>query len=66
MIAVDANGADGGPALVAEGARLSGEHVTLFGPVAELGGAQHVVDAPVRISRDEEPVRAVRSHPEAS
>ncbi len=66
MIAVDANGADGGPGLVAEGARVSGEQVTLFGPVAELGGAQHVVDAPVRISGDDEPVRAVRSHPEAS
>jgi len=65
VIAVDANGADGGPAVVAEGARLSGERVTLFGPAAELS-AEHVVDAPVRIGADEEPVRAVRSRPEAS
>ncbi len=65
MIALDANGADGGPAMVAEGARLSGESVTLFGPAAELEG-EHVVDAPVRISGEEEPVRAVRSRPEAS
>lgn len=65
MIALDANGADGGPAMVAEGARLSGEEVTLFGPAAQLSG-DHVVDAPVRISGHEEPVRAVRSRPEAS
>jgi len=65
VIALDANGADGGPAMVAEGARLSGESVTLFGPAAELEG-EHVVDAPVRISGEEEPVRAVRSRPEAS
>lgn len=67
MIALDANGADGGPAVVAEGARLSGEDVLLFGPATELGGSgAEVVDAPVRISGHEEPVRAVRSKPEAS
>ncbi|MEJ7750409.1 MAG: hypothetical protein WKF32_03025 [Thermoleophilaceae bacterium] len=66
MIAVDCNGADGGPAMVAEGARRSGEKVLLFGPAAELGGHEHVVDAPVGISGDEEPVRGVRSKPEAS
>ena len=89
MIAVDANGADAGPAAVAEGARRSGERVLLFGPAAELGdrddaatagapgvagGARaaagraeiEIVDAPLRIGGDEEPVRAVRSNPEAS
>lgn len=67
MIALDANGADGGPALVAEGARRSGEDVMLFGPAAELAGTQgEVVDAPERIGGDEEPVRAVRSRPRAS
>ena len=69
MIAVDANGADAGPAAVAEGARRSGERVLLFGPAAEIGdpGKEvQVVDAPERISGDEEPVRAVRSRPEAS
>ena len=72
MIALDANGADAGPATVAEGARRSGCAVTLFGPAAELGrggadGARfEVVDAPAAISGDEEPARAVRSRPEAS
>jgi len=66
VIAVDCNGADGGPAVVAEGARRSGEQVLLFGPAAELTGHEHVVDAPVRILGDEEPVRGVRSKPEAS
>ena len=65
MIALDANGADGGPGVVAEGARLSGERVTLFGPAAQLSG-EHVVDAPVRISGDKDPVRAVRAQPDAS
>lgn len=65
MIALDANGADAGPAAVAEGARLSGEDVLLFGPAAELDG-RNVVDAPERIGGGEEPVRAVRSKPEAS
>jgi phosphate acyltransferase len=69
LIAVDANGADAGPSAVAEGARLSGERVLLFGPAAEVGvsgGDVEVVDAPERIGGDEEPVRAVRSRPEAS
>jgi glycerol-3-phosphate acyltransferase PlsX len=67
VIAVDANGADGGPALVAEGARRSGEDVMLFGPAADIEGASaKVVDAPERISGDDEPVRAVRSRPQAS
>ena len=65
MIALDANGADAGPVTVAEGARLSGEDVLLFGPAAQ-GDGVHVVDAPAAISPDEEPVRAVRRHPDAS
>jgi glycerol-3-phosphate acyltransferase PlsX len=66
MIALDANGADRGPATVAEGGRLSGSEVTLFGPVDELNGYSPVVDAPVAIGNDEEPVRAVRNKPESS
>jgi glycerol-3-phosphate acyltransferase PlsX len=66
MIALDANGADHGPATVAEGGRLSGTEVTLFGPAAELAGFEHVVDAPLAIGNDEEPVLAVRSKPDAS
>jgi glycerol-3-phosphate acyltransferase PlsX len=66
VIAVDANGADRGPATVAEGARLSGESVLLFGPAAELRGAPEVVDAPVAIGGGQEPTRAVRQQPDAS
>ena len=66
MIAVDANGSDHGPAVVAEGARRSGVSVTLFGPATELGGHRAVVDAPLALGGDEEPARAVRSRPEAS
>jgi len=75
VIAVDANGADAGPAAVAEGAYRSGERVLLFGPQGEIGsrGSEpgvdsrvRVVDAPERIGGDEEPVRAVRSRPRAS
>lgn len=69
MIAVDANGADAGPGVVAEGARRSGEQVLLFGPAAEIGDHGHaveVVDASERIGGEEEPVRAVRSRPDAS
>lgn len=53
MIALDANGADGGREVVADGGRRSGVDVELF-------------DSPVWISNDEEPVRAVRSKPDAS
>lgn len=65
MIALDANGADGGPATVAEGARLSGQRVLVFGPAAQIDWPD-VVDSPLRITGHEEPVRAVRSSPEAS
>jgi phosphate acyltransferase len=69
VIALDANGADRGPAAVAEGARRSGVPVLLFGPAADLGVAgelSEVVDAPVAIGGGAEPVRAVRSRPDAS
>src|SRR5687768_11104368 len=69
-VAVDANGADLGPAEVARGAALAAERgigVILFGPAAELAGAGvEVVDAPVSIAKAADPARAVRSTPEAS
>jgi phosphate acyltransferase len=69
VIALDANGADGGPSTVSEGAARSDEEVLLFGPEAEMGepGARvHIVDAPERIAGGEEPVKAVRSRPDSS
>jgi glycerol-3-phosphate acyltransferase PlsX len=71
VVAVDANGADLGPAEVAAGARIAAENgvrVLLFGPAAELeaGPGVEVVDAPVSIAKEPDPVRAVRSTPEAS
>ena len=51
-VAVDVNGADGGPSLVDEGARLAGTPVTLF------GGAE--------ITNDEDPALAVRAKEDAS
>jgi len=51
-VAVDSNGADGGPDLVAEGARLAGTPVELF------GGEE--------ITNEEDPAFAVRSRPDAS
>ena len=69
MIAVDANGADKGPAAVAEGARRSGLDVLLFGPADAVGpgdGRVEVVDAPLTIGGHEEPAQAVRSRPDAS
>jgi glycerol-3-phosphate acyltransferase PlsX len=69
-VAVDANGADLGPAEVARGAALAaerGDRVILFGPASELGsGPFEVVDAPVSIAKAPDPARAVRSTPEAS
>ncbi|HEY3969957.1 MAG TPA: phosphate acyltransferase PlsX [Solirubrobacteraceae bacterium] len=72
VVAVDANGADMGPSEVAAGARLAAErgvHVLLFGPAAELGDVGpgvEVVDAPISVAKSPDPVRAVRSTPEAS
>jgi phosphate acyltransferase len=70
VIAVDANGADKGPAAVAEGVGRSGLPVLLFGPAAELRGAAgplvEIVDAPQTIKAGEEAVAAVRSKRDAS
>ena len=67
MIALDANGADNGAATVAEGGRESGVPVTIFGPAGEMGGpGDDVVDAPVAITNDDEPARAVRARTDAS
>jgi glycerol-3-phosphate acyltransferase PlsX len=71
-VAVDANGADKGPAEVARGAALAaaaGTRVLLFGPAAEVGDVAEgveVVDAPVSIAKDPDPARAVRRTPDAS
>ena len=71
-IAVDANGADLGPAEVAAGAALAaaqGVTPVVYGPAAELGeigDGVEVVDAPVSIAKAPDPARAVRSTPEAS
>ncbi len=72
VIAVDANGADLGPAEVAAGAALAaqrGVQVMLFGPRSELGELPvgvEVIDAPVSIAKSADPVRAARSTPESS
>ncbi|MGA9876501.1 MAG: hypothetical protein WBQ21_11905, partial [Solirubrobacteraceae bacterium] len=72
VVAVDANGADMGPAEVAAGAKLAaqqGVRVLLFGPAQELGEpipGVEVVDAPVSVAKSADPVRAVRSTPQAS
>ena len=71
-VAVDANGADKGPAEVASGAALAaaaGTRVLLFGPASEFGDTGdgvEVVDAPVSIAKDPDPARAVRRTPDAS
>src|SRR3954452_556027 len=71
-VAVDANGADLGPAEVAAAAAIAAERgtrVLVFGPAAELGeppAGVTVVEAPVSIAKAPEPVAAVRATPEAS
>ncbi len=72
-VAVDAGGADLGPAEVAAGALAaagSGEiKVILFGPAGEIGsvsGHVEVVDAPISIAKAADPAFAVRSTPDAS
>jgi phosphate acyltransferase len=70
-IALDANGADAGPAEVARGAAMAaanGVRVLVFGPARELPGAAgvEVVDAPVSIAKAADPARAVRATPAAS
>jgi glycerol-3-phosphate acyltransferase PlsX len=70
VIAVDANGADQGPAAVAEGVARSGLPVLLFGPAGEVrktaGPRAEIIDAPDTIKAGEEAVAAVRSKPDAS
>ena len=70
MIAVDANGADQGPAAVAEGVGRSGLPVLLLGPEAQVRGRAgphaEIVDAPETIKAGEEAVAAVRSKRDAS
>ena len=70
MIAVDANGADRGPAAVAEGVARSGLPVLLFGPAAEIEGVAgphaEIVDAPETVKAGDEAVAAVRSKRDAS
>ena len=72
VVAVDANGADLGPAEVAEGANIAaaeGVRVLLFGPAAELGAAGpgiEVIDAPQSIAKEPHPAAAARANPESS
>jgi glycerol-3-phosphate acyltransferase PlsX len=72
VVAVDANGADMGPAEVAAGAGIAaaqGVRVLLFGPAREIGvpaPGVEVIDAPVSVAKSADPARAVRSTPEAS
>ena len=72
VVAVDANGADLGPAEVAAGARIAvaqGVGVILFGPAGELGDEEpgiEIVDAEISIAKDPDPVKAVRNTPDAS
>ena len=72
QVAVDAGGADLGPAEVAAGAAMAAERgvgVLLFGPVGEIGpvpAGVEVVNAPVSIAKAQDPAFAVRSTPEAS
>jgi phosphate acyltransferase len=71
-VAVDANGADLGPAEVAEGAAqaaATGIRVLLFGPAAQFGvpaEGVEILDAPLSIAKDPDPARAVRRNPDAS
>ncbi len=71
-VAVDAGGADLGPAEVAAGAAAAtGTHVRviLFGAATQIGAVPpgvEVVDAPVSIAKATDPAFAVRSTPEAS
>ena len=71
-VAVDANGADFGPAEVAAGAAIAafqGVRVVLFGPAEAFGEVPdgiEVVDAPVSIAKAPDPVRASRANPDAS
>jgi phosphate acyltransferase len=72
-VAVDAGGADLGPAEVAAGATnaaaAGGIEVLLYGPadeIGEVGPGVTVIDAPVSIAKASDPAHAVRSTPDAS
>jgi glycerol-3-phosphate acyltransferase PlsX len=66
VVALDANGADNGPATVAAGGRESGVPVTIYGPASEIPAGPDLVDAPVAITNEDEPARAVRARPDSS
>jgi glycerol-3-phosphate acyltransferase PlsX len=71
VVAVDANGADLGPAEVAAAAELAaqqGVRVLLFGQAGEMDAADgvEIVDAPVSIAKEADPVQATRRHADAS
>ncbi len=74
VIAVDANGSDLGPNEVAQGAALAAEQgarVLLFGPAREidrdsLPAAVTLIDAPISIAKEPDPVKAARATPDAS
>jgi phosphate acyltransferase len=72
VVAVDANGADMGPAEVAAGAALAAERgarVLLFGPAEAIGeqpSGVEVIDAPISIAKSPDPARAVRTTRDAS
>jgi len=71
-VAVDAGGADLGPAEVAAGAAIAaaqGVRVLLFGAAGEIGEVAdgvEVIDAPLSIAKAADPARAVRAAPESS
>ena len=71
-VAVDAGGADLGPAEGAAGAARAaaqGIAVLLFGPAREIGAVAdgvQVIDAPISIAKAADPAFAVRSTPQAS
>jgi phosphate acyltransferase len=75
VVAVDANGADLGPAEVAAGAAIAaqqGVRSILFGPAEKFGtidapdGLIEIVDTPVSIAKVADPVSAARSTKDAS
>jgi glycerol-3-phosphate acyltransferase PlsX len=73
-VALDANGADAGPGVVAQGAALAVSadpalRVRLYAPAREVGTVPdrvELIDAPISIAKAEDPARAVRETPEAS
>jgi len=71
-VAVDAGGADLGPAEVAAGAAIAaaqGVRVLLFGAADEIGEVSagvEVIDSPVSIAKAADPARAVRGTPDSS